>query len=263
MSRTPYNQDGQLAVDSPAHPPGGRAEQSSLQPHRDDPTPTVQHLRVLLTLGSGSQVVMALEVQVVLEVEACRRALEEAQDHLRAISYGRHAAQVFPTDTLHVMYQNLSEQSMMEMITYLDDSRPFMYKAPRLNPSGTSSQETTAAEQELTVEPRRPSQGSSPASDRPSMNSTPRHEEKTTWTGEDKLVQASSWGDSSMTPATFRTKNQKWTDEDTELIQQDVRKFGEGRWKQIREAYDFKNLTAVMLKDRWRTIKKMGLCNGN
>ncbi|NWX89897.1 TERF2 factor, partial [Nothoprocta pentlandii] len=51
----------------------------------------------------------------------------------------------------------------------------------------------------------------------------------------------------------------KWTIQESEWIKEGVKKFGEGRWKSICQKYPFQNRTAVMIKDRWRTMKKLGI----
>ncbi|XP_054856583.1 telomeric repeat-binding factor 2 isoform X3 [Eublepharis macularius] len=101
-------------------------------------------------------------------------------------------------------------------------------------------------------------------------------EEMDTWSGEDELFDcdwvpkrnsphcsetASSGGESTNTSITSGTKKQKvrWTTEETEWIRAGVKKFGEGNWKAIFKAYHFKKRTPVMIKDRWRTMKKLGL----
>ncbi|XP_077167016.1 telomeric repeat-binding factor 2 isoform X3 [Paroedura picta] len=85
-------------------------------------------------------------------------------------------------------------------------------------------------------------------------------EEKDTWSDEDELFeQMSSEGESTSTSVRSGAKKQKWTSEETEWIRAGVKKFGEGNWKAIFRAYRFKNRTPVMIKDRWRTMKKLGL----
>ncbi|KAL8195141.1 UNVERIFIED_CONTAM: hypothetical protein K2H54_046993 [Gekko kuhli] len=85
-------------------------------------------------------------------------------------------------------------------------------------------------------------------------------EEKETWSGEDELFdRMSSGGESTNTSVMSAAKKQKWTSEETEWIRAGVKKFGEGNWKAIFKAYRFKKRTPVMIKDRWRTMKKLGL----
>ncbi|NWU30589.1 TERF2 factor, partial [Dyaphorophyia castanea] len=52
---------------------------------------------------------------------------------------------------------------------------------------------------------------------------------------------------------------QKWTMQESEWIKEGVKKYGEGRWKAICLKYPFENRTPVMIKDRWRTMKKLGM----
>ncbi|XP_032557368.1 telomeric repeat-binding factor 2 isoform X3 [Chiroxiphia lanceolata] len=89
-------------------------------------------------------------------------------------------------------------------------------------------------------------------------NSSRGVEEKDSWSEEDELFSdAASVGTNNTT--VFSSKKQKWTIQESEWIKQGVKKFGEGRWKAICQKYPFQNRTAVMIKDRWRTMKKQGL----
>ncbi|XP_048372229.1 telomeric repeat-binding factor 2 [Sphaerodactylus townsendi] len=126
------------------------------------------------------------------------------------------------------------------------------------------TQEPLAAPAAQPAEPAEPETPSRPRGSwfprQTESSANPEQEEKDTWSEEDELFDcASSGGDSSMTSSTFGTKKQKWTEEETEWIRAGVKKYGEGNWKAISQAYNFKKRTPVMIKDRWRTMKKLGL----
>ncbi|KAM9268781.1 telomeric repeat-binding factor 2 isoform 2-T2 [Cariama cristata] len=91
-------------------------------------------------------------------------------------------------------------------------------------------------------------------------NSSYGEEEKDSWSEEDELFSdAASFGTNSHNTTVFGSKKQKWTIQESEWIKEGVKKFGEGRWKAICQKYPFQNRTAVMIKDRWRTMKKLGI----
>ncbi|XP_064526560.1 telomeric repeat-binding factor 2 isoform X5 [Pseudopipra pipra] len=89
-------------------------------------------------------------------------------------------------------------------------------------------------------------------------NSSRGVEEKDSWSEEDELFSDSASVGTNNTTV-FSSKKQKWTIQESEWIKQGVKKFGEGRWKAICQKYPFQNRTAVMIKDRWRTMKKQGI----
>ncbi|NXT99739.1 TERF2 factor, partial [Buphagus erythrorhynchus] len=80
-------------------------------------------------------------------------------------------------------------------------------------------------------------------------NSSCGTEEKDSWSDEDELFANAA--------ASFSL--QKWTMQESEWIKEGVQKYGEGRWKAICLKYPFQNRTPVMIKDRWRTMKKLGM----
>ncbi|XP_040265632.1 telomeric repeat-binding factor 2 isoform X2 [Bufo bufo] len=80
-------------------------------------------------------------------------------------------------------------------------------------------------------------------------------EEQDTWSDEDDLFQRSS----KSTNSTSSSGRRKWTIEETDWIKSGVEKYGEGKWAQILKNYPFHLRTAIMIKDRWRTMKKLCL----
>ncbi|XP_040838100.1 telomeric repeat-binding factor 2 [Ochotona curzoniae] len=122
----------------------------------------------------------------------------------------------------------------------------------------TSSQETVPASppKPMPLNQPRPREKNSKVP-KGKWNSSNGVEEKDTWTEEDKLfhVQAVPQEDST----TSGTRKQKWTVEESEWVKAGVQKYGEGNWTAISKNYPFVNRTAVMIKDRWRTMKKLGM----
>ncbi|KFU85792.1 Telomeric repeat-binding factor 2, partial [Chaetura pelagica] len=106
-----------------------------------------------------------------------------------------------------------------------------------------------------------------PVSAKRRWNSSYGQEEKDSWSDEDELF--SDAGRSCNLPCSslpwmlmeccFPALLQKWTVQESEWIKEGVKKFGEGRWKSICLKYPFQNRTPVMIKDRWRTMKKLGI----
>ncbi|XP_053843441.1 telomeric repeat-binding factor 2 isoform X1 [Vidua macroura] len=89
-------------------------------------------------------------------------------------------------------------------------------------------------------------------------NSSCGTEEKDSWSDEDELfANATSLEKNNL--SINSSKKQKWTMQESEWIKEGVKKYGEGRWKAICLRYPFRNRTAVMIKDRWRTMKKLGM----
>ncbi|KFV70324.1 Telomeric repeat-binding factor 2, partial [Dryobates pubescens] len=85
-------------------------------------------------------------------------------------------------------------------------------------------------------------------------NSSCGEEEKDSWSEEDEL-----FPDAAAQIRGSRQAGNGWTVQESQWIKEGVKKYGEGRWKVICQKYPFQNRTAVMIKDRWRTMKKLGI----
>ncbi|XP_013209323.1 telomeric repeat-binding factor 2 isoform X2 [Microtus ochrogaster] len=81
-------------------------------------------------------------------------------------------------------------------------------------------------------------------------------EEKEIWVEEDQLFDVQEPNEEK---SVSLTRKQKWTVEESEWVKAGVQKYGEGNWAAISKNYPFINRTAVMIKDRWRTMKKLGM----
>ncbi|XP_041340345.1 telomeric repeat-binding factor 2 isoform X2 [Pyrgilauda ruficollis] len=90
-------------------------------------------------------------------------------------------------------------------------------------------------------------------------NSSCGTEEKDSWSDEDELFANAASLEKNKVSNNSSSKKQKWTMEESEWIKEGVKKYGEGRWKTICLKFPFRNRTSVMIKDRWRTMKKLGM----
>ncbi|XP_059713577.1 telomeric repeat-binding factor 2 isoform X2 [Haemorhous mexicanus] len=90
-------------------------------------------------------------------------------------------------------------------------------------------------------------------------NSSCGTEEKDSWSDEDELFANAASLEKNKVSTHSSSKKQKWTMEESEWIKEGVKKYGEGRWKTICLKFPFRNRTSVMIKDRWRTMKKLGM----
>ncbi|XP_041256365.1 telomeric repeat-binding factor 2 isoform X2 [Onychostruthus taczanowskii] len=90
-------------------------------------------------------------------------------------------------------------------------------------------------------------------------NSSCGTEEKDSWSDEDELFANATSLEKNKVSNNSSSKKQKWTMEESEWIKEGVKKYGEGRWKTICLKFPFRNRTSVMIKDRWRTMKKLGM----
>ncbi|XP_053126562.1 telomeric repeat-binding factor 2 isoform X1 [Hemicordylus capensis] len=97
------------------------------------------------------------------------------------------------------------------------------------------------------------------AKQRPTLST--RQEEKDEWSDEDELfvVDQDHWERRSPSTSISNSRKKMWTTEESEWIKAGVKRFGEGNWKAIFRNYPFKERTPVMIKDRWRTMKRLGI----
>ncbi|XP_077307229.1 telomeric repeat-binding factor 2 isoform X2 [Lithobates pipiens] len=85
-------------------------------------------------------------------------------------------------------------------------------------------------------------------------------EEQETWSEEDELFRARNQKAARANNTTTNgIRKQKWTVEETEWIKRGVQELGEGNWAKILKKFPFHNRTGVMIKDRWRTMKKLSI----
>ncbi|XP_066524341.1 telomeric repeat binding factor a [Hoplias malabaricus] len=79
------------------------------------------------------------------------------------------------------------------------------------------------------------------------------------WSDEESLFSASTSRGKGSSSLESHGKRKKWTEEESEWVRKGVALYGEGRWEKIKTLYPFKGRTAVNIKDRWRTMKKLNI----
>ncbi|XP_075851875.1 telomeric repeat-binding factor 2 isoform X2 [Microcebus murinus] len=125
------------------------------------------------------------------------------------------------------------------------------------SPGLNSSEEVVPASRSKSTVLNQPLPGEkNPKGSKGKWNSSNGVEEKETWMEEENLFSVQAPEEDHTTPG---TKKQKWTVEESEWIKDGVQKYGEGNWAAISKNYPFVNRTAVMIKDRWRTMKRLGI----
>ncbi|XP_039552380.1 telomeric repeat-binding factor 2 isoform X2 [Passer montanus] len=157
-----------------------------------------------------------------------------------------------PTEMPHKI-KNLF--SISNLIVELDGSSSKSSECP------DSSQEhvVSSASKPAPKQPDEPMSAQSEKSFQGRWNSSCGTEEKDSWSDEDELFANATLLEKSKASNISSSKKQKWTMEESEWIKEGVKKYGEGRWKTICLKFPFRNRTSVMIKDRWRTMKKLGM----
>nr|XP_002193258.4 telomeric repeat-binding factor 2 isoform X1 [Taeniopygia guttata] len=145
--------------------------------------------------------------------------------------------------------------SISNLIMELDSSSSKSSECP------DSSQEhvVSSASKPAPKLPEEPLAAQSEKSFQGRWNSSCGTEEKDSWSDEDELFANAVSFEKNNLSNISNSKKQKWTIQESEWIKEGVKKYGEGKWKSICLKYPFRNRTAVMIKDRWRTMKKLGM----
>ncbi|NWX36661.1 TERF2 factor, partial [Notiomystis cincta] len=129
--------------------------------------------------------------------------------------------------------------------------------------SSKSSESPDSSQEHVVSSASKPAQKSKPSpyfrSFQGRWNSSCGTEEKDSWSDEDELFANAGSLPCSSSLKLLPCCLQKWTMQESEWIKEGVQKYGEGRWKTICLKYPFQNRTSVMIKDRWRTMKKLGM----
>ncbi|KFO63399.1 Telomeric repeat-binding factor 2, partial [Corvus brachyrhynchos] len=126
--------------------------------------------------------------------------------------------------------------------------------------SSKSSESPDSSQEHVVSSASKPAQKlpDEPLSAQRKWNSSCGTEEKDSWSDEDELFANAEPGLPNC-PHAGEVQSLKWTIQESEWIKEGVKKYGEGRWKAICLKYPFQNRTSVMIKDRWRTMKKLGM----
>ncbi|XP_064579410.1 telomeric repeat-binding factor 2 isoform X1 [Zonotrichia leucophrys gambelii] len=145
--------------------------------------------------------------------------------------------------------------SISNLIVELDGSSSKSSECP------DSSQEhvVSSASKPAPKVPEEPLSAQSEKSFQGRWNSSCGTEEKDSWSDEEELFANAASLEKNKASNSSGSKKQKWTMEESEWIKEGVKKYGEGRWKTICLKFPFRNRTSVMIKDRWRTMKKLGM----
>ncbi|XP_053843444.1 telomeric repeat-binding factor 2 isoform X3 [Vidua macroura] len=218
-----------------------------------DPAATPEHLTAAYEIPKGTAEPMEVAKEPAAAApELPRVSTRESQRTKRCREVENQASETSqPPEIPHNM-KNLF--SISNLVMELDGSSSKSSECP------DSSQEhvVSSASKPAPKLPDEPLSAQSEKSFQGRWNSSCGTEEKDSWSDEDELfANATSLEKNNL--SINSSKKQKWTMQESEWIKEGVKKYGEGRWKAICLRYPFRNRTAVMIKDRWRTMKKLGM----
>ncbi|XP_016156701.1 PREDICTED: telomeric repeat-binding factor 2 isoform X4 [Ficedula albicollis] len=228
---------------------------AALEPMEDitDPAATPEHLTAAYDILKGAPESMEIAKEPAAATpELPRVSTREPQRTKRCREVENQASE---TSEPPEMPRNVKKLfSISNLVVELDGSSSKSGECP------DSSQEhvVSSASKPAPKLPDEPLAAQSEKSIQGRWNSSCGTEEKDSWSDEDELfANAASLEKSNVSRNS--SKKQKWTMQESEWIKEGVQKYGEGRWKAICLKYPFQNRTSVMIKDRWRTMKKLGM----
>ncbi|KAF4789248.1 Telomeric repeat-binding factor 2 [Turdus rufiventris] len=219
-----------------------------------DPAATPEHLTAAYDTLKGAPESMEIDKEPAAATpELPRVSTREPQRTKRRREAETQASETSEPPEMSRNVKNLF--SISNLIVDLDGSSSKSSECP------DSSQEhvVSSASKPAPKLPDEPLSAQSEKSIKGRWNSSCGTEEKDSWSDEDELFANAASLEKSNVSKNSGSKKQKWTVQESEWIKEGVQKYGEGRWKAICLKYPFQNRTSVMIKDRWRTMKKLGM----
>ncbi|XP_059713578.1 telomeric repeat-binding factor 2 isoform X3 [Haemorhous mexicanus] len=218
-----------------------------------DPAATPEHLTAAYDIMKGTPEPMEVAKEPAAAPEPPRVSARESPRTKRCREVENQASETSETPEIPHNIKNLF--SISNLIVELDGSSSKSSECP------DSSQEhvVSSASKPAPKLPDEPLSAQSEKSFQGRWNSSCGTEEKDSWSDEDELFANAASLEKNKVSTHSSSKKQKWTMEESEWIKEGVKKYGEGRWKTICLKFPFRNRTSVMIKDRWRTMKKLGM----
>ncbi|XP_067248639.1 telomeric repeat binding factor a isoform X2 [Chanodichthys erythropterus] len=189
-----------------------------------------------------------------------RRSDKKTHNNRRTIVSSDEEPEDHPSDRRTAgqeQHDDSDPECVLEVRPAVQSSTP----ARRNRDAQSDHRSRVSSESESEVHSTRPQVRSSPADSRSSTggkhsakrarwrDTSGTHED---WSDEESLFSAASG------PSRKKKYSRKlWTLQESDWLKEGVRRFGVGRWEQIRAAFPFTERTACNLKDRWRTMVKL------
>ncbi|XP_058669537.1 telomeric repeat-binding factor 2 isoform X3 [Ammospiza caudacuta] len=218
-----------------------------------DPAATPEHLPAAYEILKGTPEPMEVAKEPAAAPDPPRVPTRESPRTKRCREVENQASETSEPPEIPHNIKNLF--SISNLIVELDGSSSKSSECP------DSSQEhvVSSASKPAPKVPEEPLSAQSEKSFQGRWNSSCGTEEKDSWSDEEELFANAASFEKNKASNNSGSKKQKWTMEESEWIKEGVKKYGEGRWKTICLKFPFRNRTSVMIKDRWRTMKKLGM----